>query len=180
MTNTFNFCPKCATPLTIQPHGGRDRQACPNTECGWVHWDNPTPVVAAVVERNGNILLVQSIGWPKEAYALVTGFLEAGEEPSEAVLREVKEETGLDAELGDFLGLWTFERNNQLLICYHVIAHEGEVVLETAELSDYKEVPMEQVRPWRAGTGHALNKFLNSRGHFPEYFDWPRKKAEQE
>ncbi|MEM9983827.1 MAG: NUDIX domain-containing protein, partial [Bacteroidota bacterium] len=91
----YKFCPYCATPLEEQEHGGRVRLACPKGD--FVHWDNPTPVVAAVVERQGKVVLVQSIGWPKEWFGLVTGFLEKGEKPEEAVLREVKEELGLEA-----------------------------------------------------------------------------------
>jgi ADP-ribose pyrophosphatase YjhB (NUDIX family) len=136
-----------------------------------VLWDNPTPVVAAVVERNGHVVLVQSIGWPAHVYGLVTGFLEKEEDPAEAVLREVKEELGLEATMGRFLGLYPFFRRNQLLICYHVAAHAGDIVLETDELAAYREVPIAEVRPWHAGTGHALADWLRSEGYEPEFVD---------
>lgn len=165
----YQYCPRCATALVAQFHGGHDRQACP--ACGWVHWDNPTPVVAAVVERNDHVVLVQSIGWPAHFFGLVTGFLEKSESPEDAVLREVKEELGLEAKLGEFLGLYPFFRRNQLLICYHVEAHQGEIELETAELAAYREVPIAKVRPWNAGTGYALADWLRSRGYEPEFVE---------
>ena len=46
--NKPSFCPDCATPLVAAEHGGMTRLACSAPDCAYVHWDNPTPVVAAV------------------------------------------------------------------------------------------------------------------------------------
>jgi len=129
-----------------------------------------------VVERNEQVVLVQSIGWPKEFYGLVTGFLEKNEDPADAVLREVKEEIGLDAQMGKFLGLYPFFRRNQLIIAYHVVAHEGEIVLQESELAAYKEVPIKKVRPWPSSTGFALNDWLVGEGYTPEFLQFPKRK----
>jgi ribosomal protein S27AE len=53
MTGTqFRFCPSCATPLELlaqmEDGGEKQRLRCP--ACGWTHWNNPTPVLAAVIE----------------------------------------------------------------------------------------------------------------------------------
>ena len=80
MTDTaYQFCPRCKTALVARELGGRARQACPREECGFVAWDNPVPVVAAIVERNGEVVLVRNIGRPEGWYGLVAGFLEKGE-----------------------------------------------------------------------------------------------------
>ncbi|RMG56010.1 MAG: NUDIX hydrolase, partial [Bacteroidetes bacterium] len=114
---------------------------CP--QCGWVHWNNPTPVVAAIVQRGEAVVLVRSHGWPETWYGLVTGFLEAGEEVEAAVLREVKEETGLDGQLGEFIGAYSFFRRNQIILAWHVIVPaEGVIVLDTNELAGYRCVPI--------------------------------------
>jgi len=145
------------------------RRSCADASCRFIFWDNPTPVVAAIVERNDHVVLVQSIGWPDNWFGLVTGFLERGETPEEAALREVKEELGLDAVLGELIGVYAFRRMNQIIIAYHVEAHDGEIALDETELSAHKEVALAKVRPWRAGTGHALMTFLKGRGFSPEY-----------
>src|SRR5690349_14492017 len=94
---TFRFCPRCATPLQTADFGGMQRLGCVTPKCGYVFWDNPTPVVAAVVEHQGQIVLARNRMWPEKMFALVTGFLERNEIPQEAVLREVEEELGLKA-----------------------------------------------------------------------------------
>lgn len=165
----YRYCPSCSAPLVPAHHGGRERLACSDVRCQFVHWDNPVPVVAAVAERNDTVIQVRSLGWPEGWYGLITGFLEAGETPEQAVLREVEEEVGLKAELGSFLGLYPFYRMNQLLICYHVTVADGDIVLDASELEGYREVPLAEVRPWASGTGYALRDWLATRGyHFAD------------
>ena len=158
------YCPKCASPLEEGMHGGKMRPACSSDTCNYVFWNNPTPVVAAIVEYQGNVVLVRSIGWPEGWFGLVTGFLEAGEMPDEAVQREVVEETGLKVLEHNYIGMYPFYRMNQLIIAYHVKAEGEKVIIDATELEDFKLVPIEKVRPWGSGTGYALQDWLRSRG----------------
>lgn len=158
------FCVQCGSPLTKGLRNGEERLVCSSETCNYVHWDNPTPVVAAIVEYNGHVILVRSIGWPAGWFGLVTGFLEKGEMPEKAVEREVLEEVGLSALEVNYIGMYPFYRMNQLIIAYHVLAEEGEIKLDTSELEDYKLVPIEKVRPWNAGTGVALRDWLRTKG----------------
>jgi NAD+ diphosphatase len=158
MSQRYRYCPQCGMPLGSQPHGGRDRIACMDPACGWIHWDNPAPVVAAIVEHEGKIILARNVAWPADWYALVTGFLERGETPETGVQREVEEELGLTPLGANFVGLYDFPRMNQLLIAYHVPA-EGRVRLNE-ELNDWKHVPFNELRYWPGGTGLALRDWL--------------------
>lgn len=178
----YRYCPLCATPLTREERGGSLRAVCPAEDCDFVHWNNPAPVVAAIVERDGHIILVRSHGWPQNWYGLVTGFLEHGEMPEEAVLREVREEIGVDASLGDYVGMYPFYRMNQLIIAYHVLAGPGEITLDASELCDWRAVPVEEVRPWPMGTGVALRDWLASRGYERDFIEIPgrRRRTESE
>ena len=148
-------------------HGGRLRLACPKDGCGYVHWNNPIPVVAGIVERNGRVVLVRSQGHPETWYALVAGFLEPGETPEEAVLREVEEEIGIPAEIREYIGAYPFQRLNQIIFAYHLLGGPGPIRLCEEELAGYKEVPIERLRPWPLGTGPALRDWLAARGHHP-------------
>lgn len=170
-TNSFSFCPKCAAALADETLEGQPRRVC-SAGCGFIHYDNPTPVVAAVVEHEGTIVLARNRAWPRTFYGLITGFLERNETPQQCAVREVKEELSLDAGPPTLLGVYAFERMNQVIIGFHVVA-TGSIALNE-ELDDYKHVPLERCRVWPAGTGFALRDFLRSRGHEPEMIELPR------
>ena len=166
----YRYCPHCRTELTAVERGGQTRLACP--QCAFVHWRNPVPVVAAVVERAGRVILVHSVGRPPHWYGLVAGFLERGEHPERAIVREVGEELGLAARLAGAIGIYPFERLNQIIFAYHVLVPDGPIVLAADELDGYKEVPLEKLRPWRQGTGPALRDWLAARGFHPEVVEF--------
>jgi NAD+ diphosphatase len=173
MNPLFKFCPRCGGALQAAPHGGTQRLACPESRCGYVHWDNPTPVVAAIVEHEGAIILARNRAWPMKFFGLITGFLEKEDpSPEEAVRREVKEELGLEATGSTFVGHYAFQRMNQIIIAFHVPA-SGEIVLGE-ELVEFKRVEPTQARYWPAGTGHALRDWLRSRGYDPQPLEMPR------
>ena len=168
----MRYCPQCSCEMVRKEVGGRERASCPNRYCGFVHWDNPVPVVGGIVEWDNQIILVRNVGWPENWYGLVTGFLEAGEMPEEAIVREVKEEIGVDATIESYIGMYEFYRKNQLLIIYHLRAHSGDVVTPEDEIADYKWVQIDKVQPWTAGTGRALRDWLRTRGLEREMFDF--------
>ena len=163
----FQFCPVCASPLSLRRVGAdaMERLAC--AQCDFVRYENPTPVVAAIVQRGEDVVLVRSIGWPEEWFGLVTGFLERGEHPERAIVREVVEELGVPVEevtRGEFIGMFTFDRMNQLIIAYHItVPPTCEIVLDTGELAAFKLVPISKLRPWPLGTGEAVKAWLASR-----------------
>ncbi|MDR3455400.1 MAG: NUDIX hydrolase [Rhodoferax sp.] len=174
MTHQFKFCPSCATPLEwiakLEDGGEKERLRC--VACGYTHWNNPTPVLAAVIEYQGQILLARNAAWSGKMYALITGFMEAGETPERGIAREIKEETNLDASALDLIGVYDFQRMNQIIIAYHALA-EGEVQL-SPELADYRLYTPEAVKCWPSSTGYALADWLKSRGHEPQFVEWPR------
>lgn len=164
--NNWKFCPQCAAPLQDLEHGGVLRRACVTPDCGFVHWDNPVPVVAAIVEHEGEIILARNALWPEDWYFLITGFLERDDmTPEIGVVREVKEELGLDVVSSSFIGHYEFVRRNQLLIAYHCVA-EGNIVLNE-ELVDYRRVKPEDVKPWASGTGLAVYDWMQRSGLNP-------------
>ncbi|NBC16844.1 MAG: NUDIX domain-containing protein [Bacteroidetes bacterium] len=161
MTPPPTYCPQCGTPLETQHDGERERPTCPS--CGFVYYDNPDPVVAALVEHEGDVLLARNKGWPETWYGLVSGFLERGETPEAATLRELKEELGLDGEIVAMIGVYAFAEMHQLIVAYHVRA-TGTVRLGD-ELADYKRVPPDRLKPWPMGTGHAVRDWLRTHGY---------------
>jgi NADH pyrophosphatase NudC (nudix superfamily) len=179
MRNEYRYCPQCAASLAwltqLEDSGEKMRLRCP--ACGWTHWNNPTPVLAAIVEgEDGRVLLARNAAWPPKMFALITGFMEAGESPEDGVAREVKEETNLDMLETDLVGVYEFVRMNQVIIAYHVRV-SGEVRL-SPELVDYRWYEPQDLKCWPAGTGYALAEWLERRGHQPVFFT-PEENAER-
>ena len=172
MITEYRFCPICASPLALRNEledaGLTERLRCP--ACDFTHWNNPTPVLAAIVELDGHVLLARNAAWQHRMMGLITGFMEAGETPEQGIAREIGEETGLSVSALSLVGVHDFQRMNQVIITYHAVAH-GEVRL-SPELAEYRLLRPEQVKCWRAGTGLALADWLRSRGHEPVFMEW--------
>jgi NADH pyrophosphatase NudC (nudix superfamily) len=170
----YRYCPDCATELALisqaEDGGVKARMRCP--ACGFTHWNNPTPVLAAVIEcvdREGQVLLARNAAWSMPFFGLITGFLEAGEAPEEGIRREIAEETALEVESLSLLGVWDFQRMNQIIIAYAAQAR-GEIRL-SPELAEYKLIPPEKLRCWPQGTGQALATWLRRRGIEPQWLE---------
>lgn len=175
MFETFRFCPRCSRELIdrqIADDGGAQvRRACADDACGFIQWQNPTPAVGALVEHEGSIVLARGAGWPEGAFALVTGYLERNEDPKDGVAREVKEEMDLDVVEANLIGNYIFERKNEIMLCYHVVA-TGRIAL-SPELVEVKRYQPHELRPWPRATGFAVADWMRARGLEVQFIDRP-------
>lgn len=96
----WRTCPRCGTPLE------HEERSVHCETCGLEEYANPAPTASAVVHDGGNrLLLARRAGDPGEGrWDLLGGFMDEGEEPLETLRRELREETGLEVEPGEFLG----------------------------------------------------------------------------
>ena len=163
----FKYCPLCSAPLA---EIRENRIEC-SKRCGFVHYDNPTPVAAVVVEYDGKIVFAHNSAWQGDFYGLITGFVDYKEGPEECAVREVKEELDLDATSPTLVGVYPFERLNQVIIGYHVLA--SGVITLNEELDRYKLIAPEDCVAWPTGTGHALRDWLRSQGIEPTMRELP-------
>ena len=118
----MNYCPQCGSRLEPKLVDGTKRLACQNDTCGFVHWDNPVPVVAALVLYHDHYLIARHAGWPNGLFSLITGYLERNETPEQAVVREVKEELGLAGQVKRHIGNYAFMKKNQVILGYEIVA----------------------------------------------------------
>lgn len=169
MNSSLKFCPLCTEALSVKSISGRDRLTCPVDH--WTHWDNPLPVLAALVEIDGKIIVARNAAWPPKMFALITGFMEKGETPIQGITRELKEETDLDALEVNLIGVYEFIRKNELIIAYHVKA-AGEIRL-SEELAEYRLVEPEKLRPWPYGAGLAIADWMRTRDLPIEFVESP-------
>jgi ADP-ribose pyrophosphatase YjhB (NUDIX family) len=94
------FCSACGAELPARPP-----VTC--TRCGTEHYLNPWPCANGIVVRDGRVLLARRAHAPWYGlWASPGGFCELGEHPADTVVRELREETGLEVEVRDYLGTW--------------------------------------------------------------------------
>ncbi len=96
----WRHCPRCASPL----EHADGKVACP--ACGFEHWAHSSPAVSAfVVGERGSVLLGRRAVEPDAGlWDSLGGFLDEGEDPLAGLRRELREETGLEADPGTFVG----------------------------------------------------------------------------
>jgi ADP-ribose pyrophosphatase YjhB (NUDIX family) len=94
------FCSYCGEKLIEKSFQERNHWYCQT--CDRIHYENPFPAVAALVlNQDEQLLLVKRAVEPaKGKWCLPGGFIEIDESIEEAVLRELKEETGIEGEIG--------------------------------------------------------------------------------
>jgi 8-oxo-dGTP diphosphatase len=127
--NPILFCPHCGSTLTERLHSGKIRPSCPG--CGWVYFPDPKVAVAVLIRTDNQVLLVQRTFDPKRGlWTLPSGFVDAGEDPKQAAIRECLEETGLairNIHLLDVLFSQEHPRGASILIIYQGEVDSGQL-----------------------------------------------------
>ncbi len=120
------FCSRCATPMATALLGGRERAQCP--ACGFVAWRNPAPVGLAVIEHEDQLVLIRRREAPLAGYwAPPAGYVECGESVPQAVLREAREECGLDIALDGLIGVYSQADVEVLILAYRARSVGGQL-----------------------------------------------------
>ncbi len=114
------FCPQCAASLRVTT--GCDA-------CGWINYVDPK--VAAVVlvsDEQGRLLYIRRNHEPAMyRWSWPSGFVDAGERVEDAAVREVREETGVEVEIADLLGVWSRTGDQVVVIAYRARESGGEL-----------------------------------------------------
>ena len=132
------YCAGCGIPLELRSLEGTFRPVCP--QCGRVVYYDPKVAATAVVERAGLVLMLRrAVETGYGLWSLPGGYVDRGEVVEEAAAREVREETGLQVEIGRLVGLFSEEGHPVVVAAYAAIETGGKLAagLEALELGFY-------------------------------------------
>lgn len=129
MASEVNYCIRCGTALITAERFGRHHRVCP--ACSWIYFADPKVAAAALIQQDNQVLLVRRAVDPLRGYwTLPAGFIDAGEDPVEAVKRECQEETGLSVEVVRLVNVLFGQehpRGAHILIVYQARIEEGHL-----------------------------------------------------
>ncbi|WP_420627921.1 NUDIX hydrolase N-terminal domain-containing protein [Candidatus Leptofilum sp.] len=132
---------------------------------------------AAIFNEKGEILLMERAdgsGW-----CLPCGWVEANERPIDAAIREVREETGLEVEVTQFVGVFTRKASakngpHTMVAVVHLCKIVGGELQLSHEGSDLRYWPLDEVEHWHPNHdkyAHAAHKMWQSETLLPAISD---------
>lgn len=106
------FCIKCAGNMEKRFPEGENRERSICRECGYIHYLDPKIACGTIPEHEGRIVLIRRKLDPRAGFwSFPCGFMEVDETTRQAAIRETREETGLDVELRDHLGTYSYAKS---------------------------------------------------------------------
>jgi len=140
----YQHCPKCGGHLSLEETQDVNRPKC--TSCGFVFFQNPAVGVAAILIRDRKVLLGRRIGSFSGTWCIPCGYVEYTEDVRDALVREMKEETGLDFELGYIFAVQSnFHNPAQYTVGFwFLVQAEGDLIplddLDQVDFFSYEEL----------------------------------------
>lgn len=120
MTATFRYCPVCGHRFErrLLKAGDPERLVC--TGCGYVHYLDPKVAVGTIIgDGNGRIVLVKRAIEPGFGlWVFPGGYVDRGETPQAAAVREAREECGLDVRLDALINVYAYPGHTPIIIVY--------------------------------------------------------------
>lgn len=131
---SVRFCPGCGAPL--EEHPVENARVCP--ECHKVHYPRISPCVIAVICKGDEILLLKHVQRNQNIWCCLAGFVETGESLEQALVREVREEVGLEIENIRYAGSQSWPFPDQLMVGFYADYKSGEIRLQPEEIAEAK------------------------------------------
>ncbi len=125
-----------------------------------------SPCIITLIHNEDNILLGRSKLFPPNMYSTLAGFIEAGENAEEALIREVKEEVNVEIANIKYFSSQSWPFPAQLMLGYFCQYQKGEIILNDAELEDarwfnIKELPI--IPPDASISGQLIRSYIEGR-----------------
>lgn len=131
----MSYCARCGHELTERFVAGKLRPACPS--CGLTVFADPKLAVVALIEREGKMVMGRRSrnSASPGMWSFPAGYVDRGERVEDALVREVREETGLAVTIEALLGLYS-ETGNIVVLAVYVATVDGGTMAPADDLTE--------------------------------------------
>jgi NAD+ diphosphatase len=138
------FCGVCGSPTT-SIEGGYQR-ICMQEECGHHHFPRMDPAIIVLVTSGAAGLFGRKPIWPEGLYSTIAGFVEPGESLEDAVMREVREETGVQVNTVHYHSSQPWPFPSSLMLGFTATATRRDIQVDGDELENAAWFTREELR----------------------------------
>ena len=127
------FCSRCGTKTTFKKSERAIR--CP--ACELTVYPKISPAVIVAITCNDKILLAKGTHYRFNFYSLVAGYADIGESLEQTVIREVKEEVGIEIKNLRYYGSQPWPFSSSMMVGYFAEADDRQpIIVDPKELHD--------------------------------------------
>jgi NAD+ diphosphatase len=138
-----HYCGRCGS-RTVSRHNEHSK-LCPS--CNLSIYPKISPAIIVAITKGDKILLAHNALNKSNFYSVLAGFVEPGENLEECVVREVKEEAGIDVKNVRYFGSQPWPFPDSLMVGFTAEYAGGELVLDKNELSDAGWFSVDELPP---------------------------------
>jgi NAD+ diphosphatase len=155
------FCGRCGSEMQLD----EQERAMRCAPCSIINYPRIAPCIIALVTRGEHLLLARNANFPRPMYSTLAGFIEAGENVEETLVREVREEVGVEVSGLRYFQSQSWPFPNQLMLGFFANYSGGDIVCDPREIADaqwfhYSELPM--IPPPSSVAGQLIRHYVNS------------------
>jgi NAD+ diphosphatase len=138
----FQYCSRCGTMM--EPRGDERSRTCPN--CRYTSYPPVSPAIMILITHGTKLLLARKAAFPAGRYSALAGFVEPGEMLEDTVIRETREEVGVEVKNIRYFGSQPWPFPHSLMVAFTAEYAGGElrpdgVEIEEAQWFEAAEMP---------------------------------------
>ncbi|MEH6582110.1 MAG: NAD(+) diphosphatase [Halioglobus sp.] len=154
-------CGRCGAAMRMDI----DERAMCCDPCGTINYPRIAPCIIVLITRGEEMLLARNANFPRPMYSTLAGFIEAGESAEETLVREVREEVGVEVANIRYFQSQSWPFPSQLMLGYFAEYAGGDIVCDMEEIADaqwfhYRDLPM--IPPVSSISGQLIQHYVNS------------------
>jgi NAD+ diphosphatase len=150
------FCGKCGSPTHVKS----DERAIQCNACGHTVYPRISPAIIVAITCNDKILLAHNANFPEGLYSLIAGYVDIGESLEQTVIREIKEEVGIEVTNLRYYKSQPWPFSGSMMLGFIADADDSQPVTpDKVEISDARWFSRNNL-PFRPNLGSIAGEML--------------------